>query len=100
MADEKIYVINLNRLYWTGRRARAARAIKRIREFLARHTKAERIILDESINEFIFSHAYDKPPRRVAVRIVQVDDEGKVLKATLALPLEEETLGQEERGSS
>ncbi len=88
MPEERLYVINLSRLYWTGRRRRAPRAIKRIREFLLRHTKAERVIIDESINEFIFSRAYDKPPRRIVVRVLPVDKEGKVLKAVLAIPLE------------
>ncbi len=87
MPDERIYVINLSRLYWTGRARRAPRALKRIREFLKRHTKAEKIIIDESINEYIFSRAYDKPPRRVAVRVLPVDKEGKILKAVLAIPV-------------
>ncbi len=89
--SEGIYVINLSRIYWSGRRRRAARAIKRIREFLKRHTKAERVIIDNSVNEYIFSRAYDKPPRRVAVRILRLDSEGKVIKATLALEVTQKT---------
>ncbi len=85
--SEKIYIINLSRLYWTCRRRRAPRAIKRIREFIKRHVKAEHIIIDETINEYIFSRAYDKPPRRIAVRVIPLDSEGKVVKATLAIPL-------------
>lgn len=84
---ERIYVINLSRLYWTGRRRRAPRAIKTIREYIKRHVKAEHVIIDESINEYIFSRAYDRPPRRIAIRIIQVDNEGKVVKAALALPM-------------
>ena len=85
--SEKIYIINLSRLYWTGRRRRAPRAIKRIREFVTRHTKAEKVIIDESINMYIFNYAYDKPPRRVAVRVIPIDPEGKVVKAVLAIPM-------------
>ena len=36
---------------------------------------------------YIFSYAYDKPPRRVAVRVIPVDPEGKVVKAVLAIPI-------------
>ncbi len=85
--SEKIYVINLSRLYWTGRRRRAPRAIKKIREFIKRHVKAEQIVIDESVNEYIFSRAYDKPPRRIAVRVIPLDSEGKVVKVALAVPL-------------
>jgi len=88
LPEEKVYIINLGRIYWAGRSRRAPKAIKRVREFLYRHTKAERIIIDESINEYVFSRSYSKPPRRVAVRVLQLDDEGKVLKATLAVPVE------------
>jgi len=85
--SERIYIINLSRVYWSGRRRRGPRAIKRIREFIKRHTKADHVIIDESINTYIFSYAYDKPPRRVAVRVVPVDPEGKVVKAVLAIPI-------------
>jgi len=85
--SERIYIINLSRIYWSGRRRRGPRAIKRIREFIKRHTKADHVIIDESINMYIFSYAYDKPPRRVAVRVIPVDPEGKVVKAVLAIPI-------------
>jgi len=87
MPDERIYVINLSRLYWIGRSRRAPKALRKIKEFLKRHTKAEKIIIDESINEYVFSRAYDKPPRKVAVRVIPVDKEGKILKAVLAIPV-------------
>ena len=99
MPEEKIYVIGLRRLYWTGRSRRAPRAIKKIKEYLYRHTKAERIVIDESINEYVFSKAYDRPPKKVAVRIIQLDDEGKVLKATLAVPVEKSQNTEEVEGS-
>jgi|Deesub1362B_J571_1020462.scaffolds.fasta_scaffold48248_2 large subunit ribosomal protein L31e len=86
---EPIYVINLGRLYWTGRRRRAPRAIKMIREFIKRHTKAEQVIIDESINEYIFGRAYDRPPRRIAVRVMKIDDQGRVVKAVLALQVKQ-----------
>jgi len=99
LPEEKIYVIGLGRLYWGGRSRRAPKAVKKIRDFLYRHTKAEKIIIDESINEFVFSRSYDKPPRKIAVRVVQLDDEGKILKATLAVPVKEEEKTAEGEGS-
>lgn len=81
--SEGIYVINLSRLYWTGRCRRAARAIKRVREFIKKHTKAENVIIDSSINEYIFSRAYDKPPRKVVVKLTRINE--RTVKASLAL---------------
>jgi len=89
--SEEIYVINLSRIYWSGRRRRAPRAIKVIKEFVKRHTKADRIVIDESINTYIFMRAYDKPPRRVAVRVSPIDSEGKVIKVSIAIPIHSAT---------
>lgn len=85
--SESIYIINLSRLYWTRRYRRASRAINYIRSFVKRHTKAEVVVLDSSINEYVFSRRYDKPPRRVAVAVMRLDPEGKVVKASLAIPV-------------
>ena len=85
--SEAIYIVSLSRLYWTRRYRRGARAVKYVRGFIKRHTKAERVILDNSISRYIFSRRYDKPPRRVAVAVMKLDQEGKVVKATLAIPI-------------
>jgi large subunit ribosomal protein L31e len=83
--SEFVYIINLSRIYWTRRYRRACRAIKYIRDFVKRHTKAAVVILDNSINEYVFSRRYDKPPRRVAVAVMKLDPEGRVVKASLAI---------------
>jgi large subunit ribosomal protein L31e len=95
---EGLYVINLSRVYWSGRRRRAPRAIRIIRDFIQRHTKADRVVIDSSINEYIFSRRYDKPPRRVAVMISRVSSEPLVVKASLAVPIKQESAGKEESG--
>ncbi len=86
--SESIYIVSLSRLYWTRRYRRAARALKYIRNFIKRHTKAEKILIDESVNRYIFTRRYDKPPRRVAVAVMKLDQEGKVVKVSLAIPIE------------
>ncbi len=85
--SEAIYIINLSKLYRTGRRRRAPRAVKHIRELIKRHTKAEKVVLDSSISKHVFERRYDKPPRRVAVAVMKLDPEGKVVKASLAVPV-------------
>ncbi|MEM1931042.1 MAG: 50S ribosomal protein L31e [Sulfolobales archaeon] len=85
--SEAILIVSLSKLYRTRRYRRAARAIKYIKDLVRRHTKADRVLLDESVNRYIFSRRYDKPPRRVAIAIMKIDQEGKVVKASLALHL-------------
>lgn len=85
--SEAIYIIRLSKIYWTRRYRRSARALKYIRNFIKRHTKAEWVVMDESINKYVFSKRYDKPPRKVAVAVMKLDQEGKVVKATLAVPI-------------
>lgn len=83
--SESIFIISLSKLYRTRRYRRAARAVKYIKGFIKRHTKAERVLLDNSISRYIFGRRYDKPPRRVAVAVMRIDQEGKVIKASLAM---------------
>jgi large subunit ribosomal protein L31e len=81
--DEAIYVIPLRRVYWGGsRRNRGQRAVRMIREFIKRHFNAQRVIIDQSLNEYIFSRKIEKPPRKVVVKIFKIDE--GVYKATLA----------------
>jgi len=89
LVEGRIYVINLNRLKWTGLSRRVPRAIKHIEKYLLRHTKADKIIIDSSINEYLHSRSHDSLPSKIAVTVVKLDSEGKVLKATLCIPVEE-----------
>ena len=95
---EGLYIINLSRVYWSGRRRRAPRAIRAIREFIQRHTKAEKVVIDNSVNEYIFSRRYDKPPRRIAVMVSRVSSEPLVVKVSLAVPIVHEGAASEESG--
>ncbi|MGC9009077.1 MAG: 50S ribosomal protein L31e [Sulfolobales archaeon] len=81
--SEGLYIISLSRVYWGGsRRSRGKRAIKLIRDFITRHFGAKRVILDESINEYIFYRKIEKPPRRIIVKVFKIDE--GIYKATLA----------------
>jgi len=89
LVEGTIYVVNLNRLKWTGLTRRNFRALRYVREFIKRHTKAEKVILDASINEFILSRSSENLPARIAVCVTKIDDEGKVVKASLAVQVVE-----------
>ncbi len=83
----KEYVIPL-RKSWNRvpRYKRANKAIKTIKEFLARHMKLRerdlnKIKIDRYLNEFIWFKGIRKPPARVRVKAVK---EGDIVKAELS----------------
>jgi len=62
------YTFNL-RHYWLGasRYKRAKKAIKALRELVKKHTKAERIIILNRVNEYIWNRGARKPPAKIKV---------------------------------
>ena len=73
---ERIYVIPLKKAK-RGKSSRAApKAIKIIREFLARHMKAkyDEIWIDDSLNKEIWSRGRYKIPSKIRVRAVKFED--------------------------
>ncbi|MFZ8824328.1 MAG: 50S ribosomal protein L31e [Desulfurococcales archaeon] len=84
--DEALYVVPLQRVYWGGsRRTRGKRAIRLIKEFVERHFKAKRVIIDNMVSEYIFSYKIEKPPRRIAVKVIKIDE--GIYKVLLAVPV-------------
>jgi len=73
--EERIYTIPLLRAKMAPRTRRAKKAIKIIREFLAKHTKAETIKIDKSINEAIWTRGIRKVPSKIRVKAVKVEEE-------------------------
>lgn len=80
MAD-RLYTIPLRDAYEGSRFNRARKAIRIVKEYLARHTKSDNVRLDPSINQDLWVRGIKKPPRRVKVKVM--DEDGK-LTATLA----------------
>ncbi|MHC1579746.1 MAG: 50S ribosomal protein L31e [Candidatus Alkanophagales archaeon] len=79
--EERIYTIPLRREFLKAPRwRRSEKAVRAVKEFLKRHTKAEEVFLDTSINEKIWERGAQKPPHRIRVRVRL---EGGVARATL-----------------
>ena len=77
MADiERIMVVPLRKTKQAPRSRRAVRAVKEVREFTARHMKAEedKIWIDASVNDKIWSQGIRNPPSKVTVKAVRFDD--------------------------
>ncbi len=74
-----IYNVNLARVYWGRRTNRADRAVKLLREFVRRHTKADRVLITNEVNNFIWRRGREKPPRRIKVyvKVVEHEEEGE-----------------------
>ena len=79
VVEEKIYTIPLRHVWVvTPRGRRAPRAVRDVRDFVARHMKAEEVAISNEINSAIWSRSINKPPRKITVRAVK-DKEGKVI---------------------
>ncbi|WP_456487780.1 50S ribosomal protein L31e [Candidatus Alkanophaga liquidiphilum] len=79
--EERIYTIPLRREFLKAPRwRRSEKAVKAVREFLMRHTKADIVLLDNSVNERIWERGAQKPPHKIRVRVRLEDG---VARATL-----------------
>ncbi|MGC8606839.1 MAG: 50S ribosomal protein L31e [Vulcanisaeta sp.] len=88
---ERVYVINLRRTREVSRTKRSPYAIRLIRKFVARHMKVdpEKVKIDNSVNEYIWSRSIEDPPRKVEVKVTKYSD--GTVKVTLNIPEKPET---------
>jgi large subunit ribosomal protein L31e len=72
MADkiERIYTIPLRRKWLKEPRSkRSNRALRTVKDFIKRHTKAEEIKISRGVGDFIFSRGFKKPPATIKVEV-------------------------------
>ncbi|RUM32998.1 MAG: 50S ribosomal protein L31e [Archaeoglobus sp.] len=82
---ERVYTIRLkHKMKKYPRWLRSKKAVKYVRNFLARHLKAEKdkVKIDSSINEKIWERGAQNPPSKIRIRVVKFDD--GVVEAELA----------------
>ena len=85
--EEREYIIPLRRkLRNTPRYKKTSKAIRSIKEFLARHMKVrdrdlKKIKLDIYLNEFVWARGIKKPPAKIKVKAVK---EGENVRVELA----------------
>ena len=76
--DERSYVVNFSKpIYGRGipRTRRTPRAIKYLREFVIRHMKVEKVIIDPLVNEALWRRGRQYPMRKIRIRAVKTDEE-------------------------
>ncbi|MCX8205618.1 MAG: 50S ribosomal protein L31e [Candidatus Micrarchaeota archaeon] len=85
---ERIYNINLGKIYSIGRhRERARKAVKLVRAFAARHMKTaeEKVVIGMDVNELIWQNGMQRPPRRLRLKMLK-DKDGTVM-VSLEVPV-------------
>ena len=80
-----VYIVPLKRVYWGRRTNRADRAVRLLREFVKKHTKADRVMIMNEVNNYIWSRGREKPPRRVKVVVTLREEEGEEEKERVAV---------------
>jgi len=79
VVEEKVYTIPLRHVWVvTPRGKRAPRSVRDVRDYVARHMKADEVAISNEINSELWARSINKPPRKVTVRAVK-DKEGKVI---------------------
>jgi large subunit ribosomal protein L31e len=83
---ERVYTVPLKITKNVPKTKRAPRAIKEIKEFVARHMAEESadeeeekgekkgVWLDSKLNEVIWSQGIEKPPRKIRVKAIRFED--------------------------
>ena len=87
IVEERFYTIPLGKAWLSTRKKRAPRAGRIVKSFVLKHMKvrteaeeeeeAERLVIDNEVNEKLWSRGIEKPPRKIRVRVVK-DKEGVV----------------------
>ncbi len=78
---ERVYTVNLSKLYAMGRHTeRARKAIKMLRRFASRHMKTddEKIIITQEVNEYVWRNGIQKPPKKLKLKLMK-DKDGTVM---------------------
>jgi large subunit ribosomal protein L31e len=89
IVEERIYKVPLGRAWIVPQRRRAARAMRILRAFVTKHMKLDareegeeeeepkKLVIDNEVNEKIWSRGIEKPPRKIRIRVTK-DKEGNV----------------------
>lgn len=78
IVEEKFYDLNLRRIWNSPREKRTPRAVRFLRDYVARRMKTDDVSLSEDANHMLWKRGTSKPPRKIRVRAVK-DKEGKVI---------------------
>lgn len=75
VVEERLLTVPLGRAYYWTRWRRAEKAVRLLKEHVARHVKAKEVRVSNEVNEALWARGAEKPPRRLKVRVAK-DEEG------------------------
>ncbi len=78
IVEEKFYSLNLRKIWSSPREKRTPRAVRFLRDYIARHMKTDEVKISEEANSMLWQRGISKPPRKIRVRAVK-DKDGKVI---------------------
>ncbi len=78
IVEEKFYSLNLRKIWSSPREKRTPRAVRFLRDYVARHMKTDEVAISEEANSMLWQRGISKPPRKIRVRAVK-DKDGKVI---------------------
>jgi large subunit ribosomal protein L31e len=67
---ERVYTIPLREVFKAPKPKRANKAVRVVKDYLMKHTKAKTVKLDASINDALWANSREKPPRKIKVKAV------------------------------
>ncbi len=77
ITEERDYTVPLKDVKKAPTGKRSNKAIRILREFIARHMKTDSVIINPEVNERIWMKGIEKPPRKIKVKALK-DKEGVV----------------------
>ena len=87
IVEERFYTIPLRNAWISPRKKRAPKAARIVKKFVLKHMKVrtevdeedepEKLVIDNEVNEKLWSRGIEKPPRKIRVRVIK-DTEGVV----------------------
>lgn len=93
---ERAYIVPLRKEWLKSPKwKRTNKAVKAVKEFAAKHMKAETVKLGKYINKELWKHGIQNPPHKVKVNCSK-DDKGVVTVELVGAPVEEKK--KEEKG--
>ena len=71
---ERVYTINLGKVWLSPNNQRAKRAINMIKEFAEHHMKTEQIKIDQELSQQVWKRGIRSPPRKIRVKMSKTED--------------------------
>jgi large subunit ribosomal protein L31e len=69
--------ISLREIVYVSRKRRSSAAVSLLRKKVARFAKvpSEKVWIDDSVNKFIWKRGIEKPPRKLRVKILKLEED-------------------------